>query len=398
VKHRSRGLVVVAVLAVLAVAGPPLAAQSGTVKVGLVSPLSGPIGFLGEYMRNSAIVEVDRINGQGGLLGRRIELLVRDDELRPEKSVELVREFIERDRVSLIIGPSFTTNALAVRPLISQARVIQMLPTASGPGVLEGAPYTFRMQEPDQLRLQVLARWAARNNFRKLGMVVINDATGQGMARLMPEETRRAGLEYTGHEFFRADDQDLTPQVLKVKEAGADVLMAGTGNSSHAARIALAAQKLGWKVQIIGISGLQGVSYPQLAGDAVIGTVFVATYQGWQAGVPFAQMPRRYAEHVRSIIERFGTVEQGGVKTIKGAPMTGDCIVVWAEAVKRAKSFEADAVKAELERTNMPRTLTPSGNQLVLTPASHEAYQAGLLTFYRWIKRPDGTYAYVETR
>jgi hypothetical protein len=72
--------------------------------------------------------------------------------------------------------------------------------------------------------------------------------------------------------------------------------------------------------------------------------------------------------------------------------------VVWAEAVKRARSLEAEAVKAELERTNMPRTTTPSGNQLVLTPASHEAYQAGLLFFYKWVKRPDGLYAFVETR
>jgi len=395
---RRKATLLVTALAIWALAVPPIAAQTGLIKVGLVSPMSGPIGFLGEYMRNSAIVEVDRLNAQGGLLGRKVELLVRDDELRAEKSVEFVREFIERDRVSLIIGPSFTTNALAVRPLVSQARVIHMLPTASGPGVLDNAPYTFRLQEPDALRLQVLAKWAARNNFRKLGMVVINDATGQGMARIMPEETRRAGIEYVGHEFFRADDQDLTPQVLKVKEAGADVLMAGTGNSSHAARIALAAQKLNWKVQIIGISGLQGVSYPQLAGDAVLGTIFVATYQGWQAGVPFEKMPRRYAEHVKAVIDRFGTVEQAGVRTIKGAPMTGDCIFVWSEAVKRAKTLDPDAVKAEIEKTNYPRTMTPSGNQLVITPVNHEAYQAGLLTFYKWIKRPDGSFAYTETR
>lgn len=388
----------VASLVVFALTASPIAAQTGTIKIGLVSPMSGPIGFLGEYMRNSAVIEVDRLNAQGGLLGRRIELLVRDDELRADKSVELVREFIERDRVSLIIGPSFTTNALAVKPLVTQAKVIHMLPTASGPGVLDNAPFTFRLQEPDALRLRVLATWAARSNFKKLGMVVINDATGQGMARIMPDETRRAGIEYVGHEFFRADDQDLIPQVLKVKEAGADVLMAGTGNSSHAARIAIAAQKLNWKVQIIGISGLQGVSYPQLAGDTVIGTVFVATYQGWQAGVPFERMPKRYAEHVRALIDRFGTVEQAGVKTIKGAPMTGDCVFVWAEAVKRAKSLDPDAVKAEIEKTNLPRTLTPSGNQLVITPANHEAYQSGLLTFYKWVKRPDGSYAYIETR
>jgi hypothetical protein len=91
-------------------------------------------------------------------------------------------------------------------------------------------------------------------------------------------------------------------------------------------------------------------------------------------------------------------VEQAGVKTIKGAPMTGDCVLVWAEAVKRAKSLDADAVKAELEKTNYPRTMTPSGNQLVLTPTNHEAYQAGLLTFYKWVKRQDSSYAYVDTR
>jgi len=384
------------VLAAWLVLAASTAAQTGPIRIGLVSPMSGPIGFLGEYMSNSARVEVDRLNAEGGLLGRKLELIARDDELRADKSVELVREFIDRDRISMLIGPSFTTNALAVKTLATQAKLIHMLPTASGSGVLDGAPYTFRVQEPDDLRIRALVAWAKRQNVRKIGMVVINDATGQGMARILPEETRRAALEYAGHEFFRADDQDLTPQVLKMREAGADALMAGTGNSSHAARIAVTAAKLNWKVQIIGISGLQGVSYPQLAGEAAVGTIFVATYLGWQAGVPYDRMPKRHAEHVQEVVKRFGTVEQQGVKSYKGAPMTADAVFVWAEAVKRAKSLDPDAVKVEIEKTTLPRTATPSGNQLLITPQSHEAYQAGLLFFWKWVKRPDGTYGFVQ--
>ena len=125
---------------------------TGEVKVGVVSPFSGSVGFLGEYMANSLQIEIDKVNAQGGLLRKKVLLVKRDDQLNPAISVTATRELIDSEKVSLVVGPSFTGNHAAVKQLINDSKVANCIPTVSGPQALENAPYTWRTQDPDLLR------------------------------------------------------------------------------------------------------------------------------------------------------------------------------------------------------------------------------------------------------
>ena len=281
-----------------------VAAPAGEpIKIGLVSPFSGPLGILGQWMQASAQAEVERINAEGGLLGRPVVLISRDDELNPAKTVEIVREFIDREKVNMIIGPSLTAFALATKDLVTQSKTIQFLPTVSGMAALADAPYTFRTLESIQLQMNEIARYLSTAGAKKVGMVVLDDATGAEYMALLPGAVEKAGMTYVGHELFRNDDQDLTTQVLKVRERGADALVVGTGNSAQAAKVIIAAKQIGWDVTVIGVSGLESTLLGQLVGDALDGVVFVNTFRGYQAGLPSAEMPAGYSRHIKAVLK-----------------------------------------------------------------------------------------------
>lgn len=379
-------------------AAPTAAQPAGEpIKIGLVSPFSGPLGILGQWMQASAQAEVDRINSEGGLLGRPVVLISRDDELNPAKTVEIVREFIERERVSMIIGPSLTAFALATKDLVTQSKTIQFLPTVSGMAALEGAPYTFRTLESIQLQMNEIARYLSSTGAAKVGMVVLDDATGAEYMELLPGAVEAAGMSYVGHERFRNDDQDLTTQVLKVRELGADALVVGTGNSAQAAKVIIAARQIGWDATIIGVSGLESTLLGQLVGDALEGVVFVNTFRGYQAGVPAAEMPAGYMRHVTSVLKLNSIPEpnQRDLSNIGMSTSTADAVYIWAEAVKRAGTLDSDAVKAEIERTNIPAAESPSGGDLTISAGNHESYREGSLFFYQWRKLENGQFRYV---
>ncbi|MFQ3633442.1 ABC transporter substrate-binding protein [Roseiflexus sp.] len=378
-------------------ATPTIAQPSGEpIKIGLVSPFSGPLGILGQWMQISAQAEVERINAEGGLLGRPVVLVARDDELNPAKTVEIVREFIEREKVSMIIGPSLTAFALATKDLVTQNKTIQFLPTVSGMAALKDAPYTFRTLESIQLQMNEIARYLGSSGATKVGMVVLDDATGAEYIALLPEAVKTAGMTYVGHELFRNDDQDLTTQVLKVRELGADALVVGTGNSAQAAKVIIAARQIGWNVTLIGVSGLESTLLGQLVGDALDSVVFVNTFRGYQAGIPEADMPAGYMRHIKAAL-KLDTIplpDQRDLSRVGMSTSTADAIYIWAEAVKRAGTLDSDAVKAEIEKTNIPEDESPSGGNLIISAENHEAYREGSLFFYQWRKLDNGQFRY----
>jgi ABC-type branched-subunit amino acid transport system substrate-binding protein len=272
-----------------------------------------------------------------------------------------------------------------------------MLPTVAGLAALEDAPYSFRTLESAKLQMEEAARLAQTLGLQKIAMVVLDDAAGQEYAAYLPEAVRANGMEYVGQEFFRADDQDLTTQVLKVQELGADGVAIGTGNSAQCAKVIAAVDNLGWGVQILGNSGLENTQLGTLVGEGIVGAKFVNTFRGYQGGLPVAQMPAGYVRHLQAVLqtENIPPPESRDLSGFGINTPVADAIFIWAEAVARANSLDSDMVKAELEQTNVPADRSPSGGNLVITPDNHEAYREGSLFFYEWRKLPNDTLGYV---
>jgi len=334
------GATTAAVVATTAVAAP----TGGEIKIGLISPFSGPLGYLGQYLANSSQIFIDKLNAQGGLLNKKLVLVTRDDELKPDKSVSATQDLLNNEKIVMLLGPSVTANAQATKQFVNEAKVIQMLPTVSGADALKEAPYSFRIQQPDALQAVELAKFIAKAGQKKVAIIAVDDATGKGLGQLLTGELKKNNVEVAGEpDYFKGDEKDLSTRVQKAKDNGADAIIIGTGNASQGALIPKAMAQTGFKVPLYGIGGLEGGSYPALGGDLAVGTVFVNGYRGYPAKVPFEQMPKAYAEHIKAVVDKFGLDQTG---QIKGSPLPADAILIWSEAVKRAGTFDTDKVKA----------------------------------------------------
>lgn len=123
----------------------------GEILIGVPVPMSGAGAYLGGYIFNAVELEANRINAAGGILGKKIVLKSLDDELNAEKALTCVRQLIA-DGAVCIIGPAYTTSAIATKDVVTESKVIQLLPNVTGTAALVDAPYTFRLQEPESLR------------------------------------------------------------------------------------------------------------------------------------------------------------------------------------------------------------------------------------------------------
>ncbi len=377
------------------VATTAAAAPTGEVKIGLVSPFSGSLGYLGQYLANSTQIQIDKINSQGGLLGKKLVLVTRDDELKPDRAVNVTQDLINNEKIVMLIGPSFTANAQATKQFVNEAKVIQMLPTVSGADALKEAPYAYRVQQPDDLQAVELAKFIAKAGQKKVAIIATDDATGKGLGQLLPAELKKNNVATAGDtDYFKADEKDLSTRVQKAKDNGADAIIIGTGNSSLGALIPKAMAQTGFKVPLYGIGGLEGSTYPSLGGDLALGTVFVNGYRGFPAKVAPDQMPKGYAEHVKAIQDKYGLDQNG---QLKGSPLPADAVYLWSEAVKKAGTFDTDKVKAEIEKSDFAAAQTPSGTKLKITVDSHESYREGSLYFYKWVKSGD-TFKFDEVK
>lgn len=208
-------------------ASPALAAGE-TVKVGLDVPLTGTAAAIGHYLLWGAEIAVDEANAQGGVLGKPVELLTRDDATNPERALQNVKELVEKDRVAAILGPANSGNALAFIPYLQKKHVPNMILTASATTLTsifrdQEKNYIFRATLPDAEQLQFLASWAA-GKFKRVGIAFDATAYGRLGKKDLIEALAASGLSPVATVEFDPGEVDLGKQALLLKNANVDAV------------------------------------------------------------------------------------------------------------------------------------------------------------------------------
>ena len=168
--------------AVTVVAALPASAQD-TVKLGLVAALSGQSAKSGEAIVRGLSLAIDEINGKGGVLGKKLELIVRDDESNPAKGATAARELVQREKVVALFGGLDTPVSIAIVPFVNQSKVPFMGVWAAGtPITRNGAAenYVFRVSAVDELVDKALVDYSiAKYSAKKPGMILVNNPSGR---------------------------------------------------------------------------------------------------------------------------------------------------------------------------------------------------------------------------
>lgn len=366
-----------------------------TIEIGVLQPFSGPIGFLGQFIRNSVQVEIDRINEAGGLGGAQLEIIERDTELNPQLAVQGAQELAGDADVGVIIGPAFTGFFNATKQIFEDAQMPNCQMAVAAASALDDTTFAFRAQDPDQFRVPAMLDYLSEQDVTTVGLVYENDDTGQGYADTLPDLTAERGMEFVGFEATRPDDQSHRAQVEAV--ASADAILV-SNNSTAAAKTAAAAQEIGYEGQLFGFSGLQGFTYVEGAGEAAEGTVFVSNYLGYFTTVPEDEWPPAYRDHVNAVIDEYGETAgpQSGVEQYNGTALAADCVVMYERAVQAAGSIEGPAVRDAWETLDIPAEEMPSFVQAQFGPDDHETYGENAFYVYEWTQTDDGTWILEE--
>ena len=273
------GLAVFATVAASAVVNTARAQE--TMKLGLVAAMSGQSAKSGEAIVRGLSIALDEINANGGVLGRKLELVVRDDESNPAKGVVAARELVQREKVVAMFGGLDTPVSLAIVPFANQSKVPFMGVWAAGtPITRNGAAenYVFRVSAVDEFVDIALVDYAIKKYAtKKPGMILVNNSWGESNEVGLKAALAEKKIAYAGIEKFEGNDIDVVPQLSRLKAAGADVLFL-VGNVGPSAQVVKSLDRMSWDVPIVSHWGPSGGRFAELAGASAEKVHFIQTY------------------------------------------------------------------------------------------------------------------------
>jgi branched-chain amino acid transport system substrate-binding protein len=262
-------------------AAVPAFAADDTVKLGLVAAMSGQSAKSGEAIVRGLSLAIDEINAKGGLLGKKIELLVRDDESNPAKGVIAARELVQREKVAAFFGGLDTPVSVAIVPFANQSKVPFIGVWAAGTAITRnGAPenYVFRVSAVDALVDVALVDYAAtKYSAKKPGMILINNPWGESNEKGLKAARETKGMPFAGVEKFETGDVDVVPQLTRLKDAGADTLFL-VANVAPSAQVVKSLDRMGWNVPVVSHWGPSGGRFTELAGPSAEKVHFIQTF------------------------------------------------------------------------------------------------------------------------
>lgn len=245
------------------------------IRIGAFMSLTGDTGHYGLSAINGVRMAVEEANANGGVAGRRVELLVRDTRSDETETARAVRSLIEEERVHALLGEVISSRSLVAAPLAQAAGVPMLTPSSTSPEVTTKGDYVFRSCYTDPLQGAALADFAARTlNARRAAFLL--DA-GQGysteLGRFIREAFTRRGGEVVLSAFYASGASDFTSQLGEIRAARPDVVFV-PGYYLEAGLLARQAAQLGIAAPLVGGDGWDSPRLYEIGGDALAGHYF----------------------------------------------------------------------------------------------------------------------------
>src|SRR5713226_7958593 len=204
-------------LTVIAALAAPAPAQE-TVKVGVIQPLSGSVAASGNYIRMGAEIGRDWINAKGGVLGRKVELLIEDNKSDPKEAATAAEKLIVRDKVPVIVGAWGSSMTLAALPKLEEYGVPMVVETSSAATITKrGNPWIFRISPPSEMEALGLERYVDKLGIKRAEFLAVNTDWGRGAASAFGAMLKRRGVVVGAAEFMDQAATDMNAQLTKIK-------------------------------------------------------------------------------------------------------------------------------------------------------------------------------------
>ncbi len=352
---RRRPVLVAFVLAAIVAALPwlPASGQQGPIKVGLIQPLSGPVAASGNYVRMGAEIGRDWVNARGGVLGRKLELLIEDNKSDPKEAASAAEKLIVRDQVPVLICCWGSSMTLAAMPKVEEYGVPLIVETSSARSITQrGNPWVFRISPPSEMEATGLESKLKALGIKKYDFLAVNTDWGRGAVTAFGEVLKRNGAAQGVVEYADQAATDLSAQLTKIKSSDADTLMVTT-SVEQITLILRQAQDLRLQRRIITTGGSSSPS--QLikhAGAAADGSYHVLVFLPW---FPEAHPDPKLAKAFVDEWQKRGFPFDGLTEGFRGH----DAVITVAEAIRIAGKDDRRAIRDALWKVNVTGTNGP---------------------------------------
>ena len=326
----------------LTLAALPVLAQE-TIKIGLVTALSGQSARAGEAITRGLAIAIDELNAAGGVLGRKFELVRRDDEATPAKGVIAARELVYKEKVAVLFGGLDTPVSIAIVPIMNEAKVPFVGPWAAGTAITHNGAnpnFVFRVSAVDEIVDKAMLQYAQKTfNTRKPGLILVNNPWGESNEKGLKAAMSAKGVTPAGVEKFEGNDVDVVPQLTRLKSAGADTLFL-VGNVGPSAQVVKSLDRMGWKPPIVSHWGPAGGRFTELAGPSAPSVHFVQTYSFFGNQRPVGQ------KVLKMLMAKYPDIKGAGdVTPAVGVANAYDAMHLVALAIKNAGSTDGAKIR-----------------------------------------------------
>jgi branched-chain amino acid transport system substrate-binding protein len=324
-----------------------LGAQESPIKIGLIQPLTGPVAASGNFVRMGAEIGRDWVNARGGVLGRKIELLIEDNKSDPKEAAAAAEKLITRDKVPAIIGAWGSSMTLAAMPKLEEYGVPMVVETSSAASITKrGNPWIFRISPPSEMEALGLESKLKALGIKKYDFLAVNTDWGRGAVTAFGDILKKQGATSGAVEFMDQAATDLTAQLTKIKGTGNDTLMVTT-SVEQITLLLKQAQELRLNRRIVTTGGSSSPS--QLikhAGAAAEGSYHVLVFLPWfPEAHPDAKQAKAFVDEWNKRGNNFDGLTEG----FRGV----DAVSTLAEAIKIAGKAEPKAIQAALWQVNI---------------------------------------------
>ena len=268
-----------------------------TIRIGVAAPLTGSSGVLGEQIRMGAGLAMIQRNGQGGIDGRRIELVLGDDGADPDQAAVVANRLAGDDTILAVIGHYNSACSLAGKPVYRDAGVLQFSPGSTNVDVCRGSDWTFRNLYSDDFVARTVAQYILGSlGLSRVGVMYDDDAYGAGLKTAFVDEAGRVGLNVVGVEAYsRQAALDFSGAVDALHALGPEIIFI-PGLYNEAALIAKETRSRGLATPFIGGDGVLSEALFDVGGEAVEGMMIMT---------PFIVHPEVGGVEVEEFAQRF---------------------------------------------------------------------------------------------
>ena len=312
-----------------------------TIKIGLLAPLTGFAAADGLSVKNAVDLAVEKVNGKGGILGKKVELIVYDDRADAKEAVALAQKLLQQDKIVGLVAGSYSMPTRAIAPLFQDEGVPLVAAYAIHPDVTKAGDFNFRNGFLGAVEGRAAAYTAVEIlKAKKIALLTSDNDFGKTLAEGFNEylaKFAKGKAEVVLAQTYPMSEKDFKPYLTKIKEVQPDVIFS-SGYYFQTGPVLKQARELGMNTQIIGEEGADSPKTLEIAGEAAEGFVIV-TNLNRDDKRPFVQ------EFLKEYESRYK------IQPDMVGASAYDAFMILCDGIRRAQTTEGKAVKNAIAQT-----------------------------------------------